>query len=232
MVTTLVSLLMQKSAHRGNAEMEAARSATVSLSGLTQVIEELGIESEGLQAAVVAFAERDPVLAVARVVRFQGIRLMASNAPSDVGDNEAPRKMARDEKALYDLGQSLRAAVETNVSEGRAWKQEIDITPRDEAGSPSPCPSRKTARSPGHADRDDAGRRRAGDLVAAAVLALVIPLGLGALVAPPLRGEPLWAFVAAALLVAQASGSREASRELTGRRRKATESAIAERLGR
>ncbi len=111
----------------GLAANRAERAALVGLRAVTEIVEAEGLDGDALQAAVASYVDRDPVLSEVRVIRFKGIRLVASTAPEDVGDAAAPRKMARDEKPLYDLGQTLRAAVEANQQEGRAWKEEIEL---------------------------------------------------------------------------------------------------------
>lgn len=118
---------IQWTAHQAQAGASAERSAIATLRALTQTVERLGLDQEGLQEAVALQAEADAQATAVRVVKFKGIRLVASTVPQDSGENAAPRKMARDEKPLYDLGQSLRANAETNASEGQAWKPEIDI---------------------------------------------------------------------------------------------------------
>jgi arabinogalactan oligomer/maltooligosaccharide transport system permease protein len=88
-----------------------------------------GDQDEILRRAVERFAATHPEIAAIRVVRFDGILLAASTAPADKGTQAAPRRLARDEKPLYDLGQKLRAAVEGNRqgAEGAARGPEIGI---------------------------------------------------------------------------------------------------------
>jgi arabinogalactan oligomer / maltooligosaccharide transport system permease protein len=62
-----------------------------------------------------------------RIVRLSGSRLLASTAPADTGEAAAPRRLARDEKWLFDLAQGVRAAVETNVSEGVFRRRQVHI---------------------------------------------------------------------------------------------------------
>jgi arabinogalactan oligomer / maltooligosaccharide transport system permease protein len=62
-----------------------------------------------------------------RVVRLSGSRLLASTAPADRDAAAPPRRLSRDEKWLFDLGQALRAAVETNVSEGVSRRRQVSI---------------------------------------------------------------------------------------------------------
>ncbi len=71
-----------------------------------------------VRTAVAAFAAAHPGVAAIRVVTFDGIMLDASTAAADTGDDAAPRKLAREEKDLYDLGQKLRAAVQSNRETG------------------------------------------------------------------------------------------------------------------
>lgn len=76
-----------------------------------------------VRRAVARFAETHPELRSVRVVTFEGIRLEASTDPADTGERVAPRRLEREEKDLYDLGQRLRAAVQENrerVAEGGA----------------------------------------------------------------------------------------------------------------
>ena len=62
-----------------------------------------------------------------RIVRLSGSRLLASTAATDRDESAAPRRLSRDEKWLFDLGQALRAAVETNVSEGVFRRRQVEI---------------------------------------------------------------------------------------------------------
>ena len=91
-----------------------------------------GGSDELLRRAVAGFAQSHPEIAAIRVVRFDGILLAASTAPADRGDKAAPRRLERDEKPLYDLGQALRAAVEGNRqgAEGAARRPELGLERR------------------------------------------------------------------------------------------------------
>ena len=84
---------------------------------------------EAVRKAVERFAAAHPEVGAIRVVEFEGILLAASTAPSDRGAKAAPRRLERDEKPLYDLGQRLRAAVEGNRqgAEGAARQPEIGV---------------------------------------------------------------------------------------------------------
>lgn len=61
-----------------------------------------------------------------RVVRSSNAQFLASTNTNDAPP--FPRRLAREEKPLYDLGQELRANVETNIAEGILRKKQIDVT--------------------------------------------------------------------------------------------------------
>jgi arabinogalactan oligomer/maltooligosaccharide transport system permease protein len=84
---------------------------------------------EAVRKAVRSFAAAHPQVGAIRVIEFAGVQLTASTAPSDQGAKAAPRRLERDEKPLYDLGQKLRAAVEGNRqgAEGAARQPEIGV---------------------------------------------------------------------------------------------------------
>jgi len=76
-----------------------------------------------VRTAVERFAAAHPGIKSIRVVTFEGLLLEASTAAADTGVKAAPRKLERDEKPLYDLGQKLRAAVaenRENTAQGQA----------------------------------------------------------------------------------------------------------------
>jgi arabinogalactan oligomer/maltooligosaccharide transport system permease protein len=78
---------------------------------------------EAVRRAVAAFAAAHPEVKAVRVVAFEGIRLEAST------EGPAPRRLEREEKPLYDLGQKLRAAVAGNREglEGAARAEEVAV---------------------------------------------------------------------------------------------------------
>ncbi len=79
-----------------------------------------------LQTALAAWAERSPGADTIRVVRLDGARLLASTRPTDL-QGELPRRLVKEEKWLFDLGQELRAAIDTNRAEGIFRKAQIDV---------------------------------------------------------------------------------------------------------
>lgn len=101
------------------------RRAVISLRALTDVVARAGT-GEAVRTVVAEFAKLQPQVASTRVVLFDGISLEASTDPSDTGENAAPRRLKREEKDLYDRGQRLRAAIETNLAEGGGRKDEVE----------------------------------------------------------------------------------------------------------
>jgi arabinogalactan oligomer/maltooligosaccharide transport system permease protein len=91
-----------------------------------------GGQDEAIRKAVAGFAATHPEVAAIRVVEFDGIKLAASTAAADTGIKAAPRRLEREEKPLYDLGQKLRAAVEGNRqgAEGAARAPELGFERR------------------------------------------------------------------------------------------------------
>lgn len=85
--------------------------------------------AEALRKAVTRFAAAHPEVQAIRVVSFEGILLEASTDPQDTGEQAAPRRLSREEKPLYDLGQRLRAAVAGNREglAGAARAEEIAV---------------------------------------------------------------------------------------------------------
>jgi len=103
------------------------RRTLISLNALAELVRRAGGSGDGARAVVDAAKEQLPPGSSVRVIAFSGIKLEASTFPEDQGDKAAPRRLAREEKVIYDRGQRLRAAVETNVEEGNARKPEIEI---------------------------------------------------------------------------------------------------------
>lgn len=91
---------------------------------------------DAVRRAVARFAAGHPEVKAIRVIDFEGIQLTASTSPRDTGAKAAPRRLERDEKDVYDLGQKLRAAVQSNRegAEGAARQPEIS-TVRNADGS-------------------------------------------------------------------------------------------------
>ncbi|EAU68776.1 maltose transport system permease protein MalF [Stigmatella aurantiaca DW4/3-1] len=112
---------------REDASLEQVqRRALISLHALAELVQRAGGSGDGVRAVVASWQDQLPPGSAVRVVAFSGIRLEASTFPEDQGDKAAPRRLSREEKPLYDRGQRLRAAVETNREESSARKQEME----------------------------------------------------------------------------------------------------------
>lgn len=101
------------------------RRAVISLRALTDLVARAG-SGEAVRTVAAGFQASQREVAATRVVLFDGISLEASTNPADKGEDAAPRRLKREEKDLYDRGQRLRAAVETNRQEGGARKDEVE----------------------------------------------------------------------------------------------------------
>ena len=138
--------LSQWSLVRARARENSARAervAVVALSALAEIAERAGGTGDDLRRVVVPVARENPSLTAIRVVAFDGLSLEASTATADSGDKAAPRRLAREEKPLYDQGQRLRAAVETNRQEGGARKEEIEMARTPSGGLALAAPLEK-----------------------------------------------------------------------------------------
>ncbi|MFL5348303.1 MAG: carbohydrate ABC transporter permease [Hyalangium sp.] len=102
------------------------RQDLISLNALVELVQRAGGSGDGVRSVVASEKEQLLPGRNARVIAFSGIKLEASTFPADQGDKAAPRRLSREEKPLYDRGQRLRAAVETNREEGNARKPEIE----------------------------------------------------------------------------------------------------------
>ncbi|WPB82644.1 sugar ABC transporter permease [Archangium violaceum] len=104
----------------------ADRQAFVSLRALEDLVQRAGGKGDSVRAVVSAWQQQLPAGSAVRVIAFSGIQLEASTFPEDKDDRAVPRRLSREEKPLYDRGQRLRAAVETNREEGTARKLEVE----------------------------------------------------------------------------------------------------------
>ncbi len=119
-------------ARRAETEEEARRLAVITVQSLAGLVQRTGADEEKVVTAVAEFTKQHPELKSVRVVR--GVRLVASTVPGDSGDKAAPRRLSREEKWIFDTGQRIRAAVQTNQEEGVSRKTELEITPGASGG--------------------------------------------------------------------------------------------------
>lgn len=135
LVALLVAALLGNWFHRQATstvlEAEQARVAILEGSALAEYVAgRLAADpgdTSGLQSALEDWVERSPYDDSIRVVRLGGARLLASTHATE-RTGELPRRLGNDEKWLFDLGQELRAAADTNQAEGIYRKPQIDVS--------------------------------------------------------------------------------------------------------
>ncbi|HET9692897.1 MAG TPA: hypothetical protein VFP48_00815, partial [Steroidobacteraceae bacterium] len=120
-------------ANQSSAELAAqtqGRMAILEASALAEAVGGLAAanpdDTAPLQAAMADWVRKSPGDDHVMVLRLSGARLLASTRATDLR-GELPRRLSREEKWLFDLGQELRAAIDTNTSEGVFRKAQIDI---------------------------------------------------------------------------------------------------------
>ena len=102
------------------------RQGIITVLSLAKIVEGAGDSSANVRNAVATAAKQNDTIRQVRVVRRTTLEI--STLPGDTGDKAAPRRLLREEKPLFDLGQRLRAAVLTNQEEGVSRKNEIEIS--------------------------------------------------------------------------------------------------------
>jgi len=124
-----VAWLLLGSERREAAALGEERLATVSAQALAELAARAWERREALPAALAAFQAKARGVSAARVVALSGARLEASTFEADARAGAAPRRLARDEKPIFDQGQRLRAAV-TGNREGGTVGSEIEVERR------------------------------------------------------------------------------------------------------
>jgi arabinogalactan oligomer/maltooligosaccharide transport system permease protein len=150
-----------------------------------------------LQAAMLDWVDRSPGDDSIRVVRLGGARLLASTHKVEQA-GELPRRLTSDEKWLFDLGQELRAAADTNQAEGVFRKPQVEVS--------RPAPGRIRVTVPYLGDGAIAGFvQHEGPLEAAHAARPPLPLAL-------LLALPLAALWLAALVLNRSGGPAAGAR--------------------
>ncbi|MES1240252.1 MAG: sugar ABC transporter permease [Acidobacteriota bacterium] len=187
---------------------------------------------EAVRGAVAAFAKSHPEAKAVRVVAFDGILLEASTDPRDAGDKAAPRRLEREEKPLYDLGQSLRANVAGNREESSVRQEEIAVERLADGLLRLSAPVERGDRGGevvGMVQMDADPERSASAFPwLAALLAWLAPVALFGLLSMILGGRrELLAVGAAVLLVAALVGFASYSKKILAADRRATADSVA-----
>lgn len=105
-------------------EARTTRLAVVTLRSLEALVDRAGARGEPVRALVAGWQAGQPAGTEARVVI--GTALEASSAAADAGEKAAPRRLAKDEKPLYDQWKRLGANLAGNA-EGGSPKPELEI---------------------------------------------------------------------------------------------------------
>jgi len=108
------------------------RQATIHAMALADLAEADAARTEGEPGEALAqlasrWRERHDAVVDLRIIRLSGSRLLASTFEADLNAGDPPRRLQRDEKPLYDLGNEIRAAIDTNRDEGVLRKEEVVI---------------------------------------------------------------------------------------------------------
>ena len=112
-------------------EARTTRLAVVTLRSLEALVERAGGRGEPVRALLAGWQAGQPAGTEARVVI--GTALEASSAAADAGEQAAPRRLAKDEKPLYDQWKRLGSNLAGNA-EGGAVKPELEIERRPDGG--------------------------------------------------------------------------------------------------
>lgn len=132
-----------------------------------------------LQSLVTNWTATYSGISLIRVVRLSGARFLASTSANDSKQMPLPRRLQREEKWLYDLGQTLRAAIETNQQEGIFRKEQVVIKRIDHDLLRVSLPYLSNGKAAGliqleqHIEAPDLPKASA-----LAILSIVLPVGL------------------------------------------------------
>ncbi len=118
------SYLLLRGAGGEAGEDVTTRRAVVTVRALDELVVRAGLRGEPLRALLAGWQAGQPSGTEARVVL--GTALEGSTAPADAGERAAPRRLGKDEKALYDQWKRLASSVAGNA-EGGSPKPELEI---------------------------------------------------------------------------------------------------------
>jgi arabinogalactan oligomer / maltooligosaccharide transport system permease protein len=189
-------------ARQAERESLERRIAVVQLQALAQALERVGASGDSTRALVTGWDLSGPPVRVIRVLAFEGMSLEASTAAEDVDARAPPRRLEREEKPVYDQGQRLRAAVETNRQEGAPRKNEIETSPLPGGGLSLAAPLERDGEVVGMVSIETAPppRGAAGAPLLPTVLAVLVPV-VGLLIVARWIRNPARLAVAGAVLL-------------------------------
>jgi arabinogalactan oligomer/maltooligosaccharide transport system permease protein len=112
-----------ESAHWVEDRAAADRAARAEVAALAEVLDSAGGAGDAAPGVVGQWLARGSALREVRVVNLAERSLAASSVETE----KAPRRLEREEKPLFDLAQTLRAAIEENREAGHGVKEEIAV---------------------------------------------------------------------------------------------------------
>lgn len=172
-------------------KLAGERMSVIALQAMIDIVQRTGGTGDAVRAAATAWTEENQFIRSIRVINLDERSLEASTVPADLERGNVPRRLVRDEKPLYDQGQRLRAAIDTNREEKRSRKEEIEA-PVDAAGIIHLA-------APFEIEGEVAGMIQMDALPAlppvekgygAAAAAVALPIAIFAVLALPLRRKP------------------------------------------
>ena len=156
-----------------------------------------------------------PQVSKIRVMRLRGSRLLASTVAADAAEKPLPRRLTRDEKAIFDQAQTLRAAAETNAEEGVFRKKQVAVEYLDRDSLRVSLPYFDAGRVAGMVQMEqNVERPHAGRSWPLAIITLLVPLCVFLVAAPlvarretppgaePATGDKPWRLFLLALVLA------------------------------
>ncbi|MCZ7652763.1 MAG: sugar ABC transporter permease [Thermoanaerobaculia bacterium] len=114
-----------RQAEAGRAADQLARSELRALAELGQRAHEAGA---GTAELVAQWQARSPGITLVRVVSLEERTLEASTAPADLEAGLLPRRLQREEKALFDAADAIRRAVESNREQEGPRKEVLALS--------------------------------------------------------------------------------------------------------
>jgi len=124
------ALLWRAGAAQAGEEV-ARRAAVIRARALAELVTRAGLRGDPARRALARWQAGRPAGTQARVVL--GASLEGSTAATDVGEQAAPRRLAKDEKPLYDQARRLAAAMEGNAA-GESPKPELEVVEEQGGG--------------------------------------------------------------------------------------------------
>ncbi|MCU0291059.1 MAG: hypothetical protein MUF10_03590, partial [Thermoanaerobaculaceae bacterium] len=215
---------------RATVAFRAERETVVRAQALAELVTRAGLQGDQVRQVVARFTAGDSTVRSTRVILLEGLSLEASTFSEDVGEKAAPRRLQKEEKPLYDQGQRLRAAADTNREDQASMKEEIEVSPMADGSLDVAVPLLRDGVVVGFLQLVTAPPAGAAPTAPwwPALLSLLLPLALFAAAATVLPERRLVLTLAGlVLLIAGLLGFQRAGARTLGADRHAAEEAVA-----